>query len=124
MIRCGWETDMAGFKLRRISLGDAFGDKKTKEVSEDPSAGTRNSVDMDPSSCTMCGDCEERCPAAAIRVYADEHMWEINRMQCILCGICEDVCPENCIKMSSVTIAPDTVMIADVFSGENTEETE
>lgn len=108
---------MSLFKLGRISPGDALRNRMNDEgISEGMPAGRRSSVNMDPYSCTMCGECEQRCPAAAIRLYADENIWEINRMRCVLCGICADICPEKCLAVSDELIGAEFNAIADVFN--------
>ncbi|MDS1028983.1 4Fe-4S binding protein [Bacillota bacterium LX-D] len=77
------------------------------------SDNTRGQIHFNGDDCILCGLCQKKCPAGAIKVSRDEQKWEINRFRCIACNYCSEVCPKKCLEMVNkyVTprIAPDSV---------------
>ncbi len=51
-----------------------------------------------PVTCTLCGDCIERCPEAAIS--DEEGIIDVDIEKCIACGTCVDTCKYNAIRLS------------------------
>lgn len=47
-----------------------------------------------PDRCVACGDCEDRCPQAAIDLHRSER---IDRVRCDVCGQCAEVCPSKAL---------------------------
>ena len=48
--------------------------------------------------CKACGNCIERCPAAALTMGKDD-VPEVDLDRCIGCGVCASGCPENAITL-------------------------
>ncbi len=59
---------------------------------------------IDPDSCTICGDCIERCPVEALSIDEDDVLI-VNRDRCLGCGNCNSVCPGA--SLSLVRQSPD-----------------
>lgn len=55
---------------------------------------------IDRKICTMCGECENRCPSSAISLDRVKGEIGINLDECIFCALCEDICPVKAVKMS------------------------
>jgi len=54
-------------------------------------------AEVDPDSCSICGDCEEICQLKAITVNDD--VAEVNQAYCIGCGNCVSICPTESINL-------------------------
>lgn len=55
---------------------------------------------VEKESCTLCGQCVQRCPSSA--VVLDRNMREIgfNLDECIFCSLCAQICPAGAITIS------------------------
>ncbi len=56
--------------------------------------------EINPDKCSLCGECERRCPSSAVVLNNTEKTAGINIDECIFCGLCEEICPEDAVKMS------------------------
>lgn len=54
---------------------------------------------VDSGTCAGCGNCEERCQVAAVKVCEKERLAVVNRDRCIGCGICVSSCPTESISL-------------------------
>lgn len=61
----------------------------------------RGHIEIDMSTCILCGMCGKRCPAAAIEVDRKGGTWSINPYSCVACGECVSACPKKSLSMSS-----------------------
>lgn len=52
-------------------------------------------IDIDMSTCVLCGICAKKCPTIAIEVDRLNKTWTIRRDECVLCGNCITVCPKK-----------------------------
>ncbi len=53
---------------------------------------------VDRESCVGCGECEERCPAGAVKL--DEHeLARVDREECLGCGVCVPNCTGGAISL-------------------------
>ncbi len=99
---------MGTFKLGTMTLGSMF---KKPETIQYPAQtryvpeGLKGHIKNDMPRCILCGICEKRCPADALKVVKAERSWTINRFQCVQCGSCVRECPEHCLTMEP-TYAP------------------
>jgi ech hydrogenase subunit F len=78
--------------------------------------GTRGSIAIDASRCTLCGSCQRRCPTYAILVERKLARWTINRLRCISCNYCVEVCPPKCLSMLPQYSSPTVTRDRDVFA--------
>jgi ferredoxin len=62
---------------------------------------SRFSAEVDPSLCTSCGTCVERCYFGAV-VQEEENTAQINKEKCMGCGLCQVTCPSSAISMVEV----------------------
>ena len=53
---------------------------------------------IDPSTCTSCGICVERCPVDAISIGKDNYAVR-EEQYCIGCGVCARFCPSEAISL-------------------------
>jgi uncharacterized protein (DUF362 family)/NAD-dependent dihydropyrimidine dehydrogenase PreA subunit len=53
-------------------------------------------VDIKKEICTICGNCEERCPVKAIRI---ETHPKVDQRRCIKCYCCYELCPEGAVVL-------------------------
>jgi Ni,Fe-hydrogenase III small subunit/ferredoxin len=56
--------------------------------------------EINSSACTWCGECAQKCPAAAIFLDRAEKKIGINLDECIFCSRCEAVCPAGAVTMA------------------------
>lgn len=56
---------------------------------------------IDPSKCTFCGECAQRCPSRAIVLDKAAGTIGVNYDECIFCALCEDVCPVGAAHMTN-----------------------
>ena len=54
---------------------------------------------IDAGECTLCGRCEQVCPAGAITV---DSMVNIDTEKCLECGKCVSECPQGAITIKRV----------------------
>jgi Pyruvate/2-oxoacid:ferredoxin oxidoreductase delta subunit len=54
---------------------------------------------VDGNTCEGCGNCEESCQVAAVKVCEKEQVAVVNRDRCIGCGICVSSCPTESISL-------------------------
>ncbi len=106
-------------KIGKSLIGTMF---TTPETSAYPKGGlilydnARGSLAIDNAKCTLCGLCDRRCPAGAIRVDREKEQLLIDRTKCIACGECIYECPEKCLEMSREYTEPENSIVIDVFS--------
>ena len=116
---------MKAFKMADVLI-KAFRSRQAALMYPDAGAkffeGTRGSVDIDLTKCTMCGACSDICPAAAIVTDEEAGQWMIQRMQCVLCGQCVEICPEGCLFMKPEYTEAETEKIMDVYDPSDLEE--
>ena len=74
---------------------------------------TRGSIDIDETTCILCGICSKKCPTNAITVSREQRTWAIERMQCIQCGSCVETCPKKCLLMNPLYTAPSQTKTTD-----------
>jgi ferredoxin len=55
-------------------------------------------AEVDPSVCSACETCVDRCQMEAIGLGADE-VAEVNRDRCIGCGLCVTSCPSEAVSL-------------------------
>ncbi len=76
---------------------------------------TRGSIGISIRDCIFCGQCQRRCPAAAIAVDKPERTWTINRLKCVQCNSCVEVCPKKCLTMRNAYTQPSLEQSVEVF---------
>jgi MinD superfamily P-loop ATPase len=54
--------------------------------------------DIDPRTCTLCGDCVSVCPTECLSVARAVEIVLVPQT-CINCGVCEAICPVAAIAM-------------------------
>ncbi len=59
-------------------------------------------IDIDMSTCVLCGICGKKCPTLAIEVDRPNKTWTIRRDECVLCGNCMTVCPKKSLTRSDI----------------------
>lgn len=62
---------------------------------------------MELSSCTFCGACAKRCPAAAITVDRQNKAYYFEPFRCIICEACIEICPKKSIKLNNQYRSPE-----------------
>jgi ferredoxin len=62
---------------------------------------SRFCAQIDPSLCTACGTCVDRCHFGAI-TQQDDAPATINKEKCMGCGLCQVSCPSDAISMEEV----------------------
>jgi len=77
---------------------------------------TRGHVEIDESTCVVCGICSKKCPANAITVDRAARTWTIERMQCIQCNSCVEACPKKSLTMKPEYTQPGGEKVIDVFN--------
>ena len=94
---------MGFFKLGTMTVGSVFKKPETLKYpfeTKEPYAKQKGViVNAKPTECTLCGICEKRCPANAIKVDREKRTWAINHLWCIQCDYCEQGCPKKCLVM-------------------------
>ena len=55
-------------------------------------------IEIDTSTCVLCGICQATCPVHSIKVDKETSTWSIDRDSCILCGKCILVCPKDSLS--------------------------
>ena len=55
---------------------------------------------VDPGKCTICGACQQVCPAGAIAI---EKTAVVDNSRCQGCGLCAEECPQNAIILKKRT---------------------
>lgn len=93
---------MGSFKLGKMTLRSVF--KKPETVmyplqERFAPEGRKGHVDNDMSACILCGICEKRCPADAIKVDKKGKTWTVDCFRCVQCGSCVRECPKHCLSM-------------------------
>lgn len=109
---------MATFKIANVIAKSLFKKPATlmyPVVPREWQERTRGHVEIDVTSCIVCGICAKKCPADAIVVDRASRTWEIQRMQCIQCNSCVDTCPKKCLTMAPEYTQPDTQKVVDTF---------
>lgn len=53
----------------------------------------RGHIENDIEKCILCGICQRRCPAQALKVSKEQKSWEIDRSRCVICNFCVEICP-------------------------------
>lgn len=101
---------MAGIlKFSFIALKNLFSKPATKvdpHVPARQTAGMRGAVQVNMDECSLCGACEDCCPASAIAVNRKMQSWTIRPMCCVQCGQCVENCPDKCLTMVGAYPAP------------------
>ncbi len=57
--------------------------------------------EIDRTMCTLCGECERRCPSRAIVIDRAAAGIGINMDECVFCALCADICPAGAARMSN-----------------------
>ncbi len=57
-------------------------------------------AEIDPSSCSACETCMDRCQMEAIRI-GDDEVAQVDRDRCIGCGLCVTTCPSEAISLKT-----------------------
>lgn len=68
----------------------------------DPS---RYQAEIDPATCTACGNCQDRCHFNAIEEITDDTenmVMKVSEDKCMGCGLCASACPEEAIMLREV----------------------
>lgn len=90
--------------ISRMVMRSLFGRRATlmypKKKREYPPA-TRGLIQNDIVRCIFCGQCQRKCPTAAIVVTKPEKKWQIDSMRCCSCRRCVEVCPVSCLVICS-----------------------
>jgi ech hydrogenase subunit F len=76
---------------------------------------TRGHIDNDIQKCILCGLCERRCPAQALKVSKEKKTWEIDYARCIICNFCVEVCPVRSLRTEK-TYSPSYVHAAEALT--------
>jgi formate hydrogenlyase subunit 6/NADH:ubiquinone oxidoreductase subunit I len=71
---------------------------------------TKGRITNDITVCILCGTCERKCPATALRVNKDAGTWVINPFSCVQCNTCVRLCPKGCLAMEQQYTAPSAIM--------------
>lgn len=117
---------MGVFKLAGMTVKSLFTKAPTRkypyEVRE-PFERTRGGITMgDIKGCIMCGICEKKCPANAIKVTKATETWTHWPYKCIACDACVRACPKHVLVTEQahppVTTKPEPIS----FTPEWTEE--
>ena len=93
---------MGVFKLGKMTFGSLFKKPETVlypiETKPQP-AGLKGHIEIDVSTCILCGLCEKSCPTDCITVDKATSTWSTNPFACIQCGYCVTVCPKKSLSM-------------------------
>ncbi len=93
---------MGVFKLGKMTFGSLFKKPETVlyplETKPQP-AGLKGHIEIDVSTCILCGICEKNCPTDCITVDKASGTWNQNPFACIQCGYCVTVCPKKSLSM-------------------------
>lgn len=54
-------------------------------------------AEVNKDNCTGCGDCQDVCPSAAIKI--EEKKAVVDPETCIDCNLCESECKQDAIKV-------------------------
>ncbi len=76
---------------------------------------TRGHIEIDMSTCILCGICSRKCPADAIKVDRTGRTWSIERFGCIQCNSCVESCPKKSLSMHQTYTEPAGVKRVDTF---------
>lgn len=109
---------MGAFKFAKTVMKSLFNKPATlmyPVVEREWQERTRGAIGIDTDSCILCGICDKKCPANAIKVDRKAGKWEIERMQCIQCGYCVAECPKSCLTMEQKYTEPDSVKVVDTY---------
>ncbi len=117
---------MGVLKLAGMTISSLFTKAPTRKYpyeKREPFARTRGGITMgDVKSCIMCGICEKKCPANAIKVTKADETWTHWPYKCIACDACVRTCPKGVLVTEqahpAVTTKPELVS----FTPEWTEE--
>ncbi len=93
---------MGSFKLGGMTFGSLF--KKPETVcypfeTKPVPAGLKGHIEMDPSTCILCGICQKTCPAGTLLVEKKARTWSIDPFRCVQCGSCVRACPKSSLSM-------------------------
>ncbi len=79
------------------TCGDCYWLVTAKEINRDVLLESNYVARANEDDCTLCGECEERCPMEAIEV-EDHDCAQVNPELCIGCGVCT-ICDDEAIKL-------------------------
>jgi ferredoxin len=71
--------------------------------------------EVDPDSCTGCGNCDDSCHVHAITIHEEANgtpVVSVNSERCIGCGVCASTCPAdavNMIRRQTTHVPPKTI---------------
>lgn len=108
---------MGVLKLAGMTISSLFTKAPTRKYpyeKREPFARTRGGITMgDVKSCIMCGICEKKCPANAIKVTKADETWTHWPYKCIACDACVRACPKGVLVTEqahpAVTAKPEPV---------------
>ena len=93
---------MGSFHLMKMSFRNLFGKPATKLYpTEKPiyTPMTKGRVVNDITTCILCGICDKKCPACAIKVDKPAETWMLDPFACVQCYTCVRACPKSCLSM-------------------------
>ena len=78
-----------------LDIGMQTYEKPVPKVEVPKDAPKGEGVEIDMSSCVLCGICAKKCPTSAIAVDRQNKTWTIHRSDCTLCESCVTACPKK-----------------------------
>lgn len=84
----------------------------------EPFEGARGHIQFDHSTCSYCGACAKRCPAAAIVVERQTKTLLFEPFRCIVCEACVEVCPKKSVSLHSQYRSPAYVKSTETYREE------
>ncbi|MDR2109465.1 MAG: 4Fe-4S dicluster domain-containing protein [Coriobacteriales bacterium] len=108
---------MGSFHLAKMSLKNLFSKPATQLYPiQKPVyfARTKGRVVNDIKLCILCGTCERKCPAGALKVDKAAETWTINPFSCVQCYSCVRACPKKSLTMLAEYTPAATVKVARV----------
>lgn len=91
-----------GLQLTGMSLKNLVRKPITRRYPFEPQQYTERSrghIENDIDVCILCGICEKKCPAVAIKVDKPAGTWMIDPFSCVQCNACVRACPKDCLSM-------------------------
>ena len=102
---------MAFYQIGKLILKSLFSKPATYNYPAVPrewQERTRGQIGIETEKCILCGICQKKCPANAIKVNRAKAEWTLEKMSCVQCNHCVDVCPKKCLIMDPKYTEPGT----------------